>query len=86
MNPNSQFDDKARKGLLVLTQGETSIHHPAPEREGEIAGRESLDPEGVGQCHRQRTASLANAQNGLTGRRDAHLFAAMQLPQSGSPK
>lgn len=60
------------QGPLELTPAEVGIHDPAPEREGEIAARESLEPEGAGQCHRQRTASLADAQNGLTGRRDAH--------------
>ena len=34
------------KGSLELTQGEAALHHPAPECEGEIAARESLEPEG----------------------------------------
>jgi len=29
-----------------VSQGESRLHHPAPEREGEIAARESLEPEG----------------------------------------
>lgn len=61
------------QGPLELTPAEVGIHDPAPEREGEIAGRESLDPEGAGQCHRQRTASPADAHNGLTARRDGQL-------------
>jgi len=34
------------KGPPELTQGESALHHPAPECEGEIAARESLEPEG----------------------------------------
>jgi hypothetical protein len=35
------------KGALELMQGEAAIHHPAPECEGEIAARESLEPKGA---------------------------------------
>ena len=34
------------KGPLELAPAEVGIHDPAPECEGEIAARESLEPEG----------------------------------------
>ena len=65
------------KWPLEPTQGEAVIYHPAPEREGEIAARESLEPEGptVGKAKLSNAGFVGNAQNGLTGRRDAHFSA-----------
>jgi hypothetical protein len=61
------------QGPLELTPAEVGIHDPAPEREGEIAGRERLDPEGHGTARMLVERAPVEAQNGVTGRRDAHL-------------
>ena len=69
---------------LLPTQAEQVLHDPAPEREGEIAARESLEPEGSLKTSGQhRKMSLppklgTSAQNGLTGRRDAQFIAPVQ--------
>lgn len=58
------------QGPLELTQGETALHHPAPEREGEIAARESLEPEGHRLSGTVIEPGTVGAHNGLTDRRD----------------
>mgnify|MGYP001584743652 CR=1 FL=1 len=58
---------QASNGLWWSRRENVVLDHPAPEREGEIAARESLEPEGP-----LTHAKLRDAQNGLTGRRDVH--------------
>jgi hypothetical protein len=55
-----------------VTLGEAQLHHPAPECEGEIAARESLEPEGPVTARLIVERAASGAQNGLTAGRDPH--------------
>lgn len=75
----------SQKWPLEPMQGETAIHHPAPECKGVIAARERLEPEGslnmVKDSSEARRADshakLAGAQNDVTGRRDGQPYEQM---------